>query len=211
MTFGPQCVTARRPAAKPPAISPTHWVDDTLVIVDGPSRLRWQRSGHSTWRLAGVWPDVDQLASVRSHVKDGGRLLVVLGANTPVLAWRSEVPRATSGCRSRRLGEDLVELRIAPLDWLFPHLRERGLTFANEARHRQRETPSALCPSLILEDTQTYASVRFAWIAKPTLFHPYDWRDVVGAAFAGSAPPSIMPTGRWANDIEIGPNDHFGS
>lgn len=141
----------------------TTTVDGVLVVHEGARRLRWAHEMEGSpapinvreWTIAGLWPDRDTQAAIRTRLDRGEPVLVVLDDEPPLVEFPCEfVPRVPDGVLLADEDRDagMVTLGLPVLDWLSPTERARGLTFADEARRLLDRTPRFLRPPMILEE-----------------------------------------------------------
>ncbi|GAA3837893.1 hypothetical protein GCM10022243_00470 [Saccharothrix violaceirubra] len=130
-----------------PTVAVAH--DDFLIVVEGPARLTWCRTGSARWRPTGLWPTPAQQADVCDRIRRGSPLLVVLDEPTAIPLLAEEIADAPPELAAlAEFAGDVGELRIPFLGWLPPDLAERGRRFLRCGRPSR---PDVLVPPLVVD------------------------------------------------------------
>jgi hypothetical protein len=177
---------------------------EVMVVIEGPARVTWRRSGGARWTPTGLWPTATQWAEVVDRLDRGAPLLVVLDdvpAKVSLLAEEfADAPPPLAALAQDVRGE-VVDLQIPLLDWLPAELRRRGLQFLHASTETASRTPVPLLPALVLDEpASVMPNVRFAHLLPGGRFsHPY-LRDVAGYVFGHSV---VGPPNRTAPTTSI--------
>jgi hypothetical protein len=148
---------------------PTRFVDDTLIVFEGPARVSWTLGRDGQWTPVQVWPAPRHRELLRRRLDSGAPILVVLDrARAPVAVLREEWDRAPGAVRASLAvdgppaddGVEVLELRVPMLDWLPRSQRVRAEDFLVASDQVLAGTPRALRPPLLVDDRQV-CGVRF--------------------------------------------------
>jgi len=147
--------------------SPTLRHRNTLVVLEGPSRLLWSAAQPGHFALSGLWPSPAEAARVLDHLADGGNVLVMLGEEDSTIPMYVEeaaaIPAELAGRIKVTTDGPLAYVHLSALDWLPDHLRQRGLRFLRDTDRMLASLPDALLPPLLLEEPSSEVSnLRFA-------------------------------------------------
>ncbi|MER5770075.1 hypothetical protein [Streptomyces sp. NPDC001985] len=179
--------------------SPTLYIGEVLVVLEGPARVRWQGPGTDRRTPVGVWPDAGQLAAVREHLDSERPLLVLLDeARSRVPVLREEWPSASCRLLREPGGDDEVaEFRLPFLDWLPGRDRERAARFLAESDETLSRTPVALLPPLMIEGRPDGAprNPRFARRLLPGTLTPARLTAAVDHLLAGEGAGRVCAAG----------------
>jgi len=129
------------------------------IVVEGARRAIWDSIGDRKWHFGGLWPTEEQERALKSHLLEGGQLLVVVGDLFATVQALSTELRAGNGDER---DEEVVDIAVPFLDWLPAGYRRSGIRQVNRTRRRFDRMPALLRPPLVLVSSRPNDRVIFA-------------------------------------------------